>query len=121
MDSGLRPAADPGMTYRIERNQKKMAYDLSGRVALVTGAGPNIGRAIAATLARAGATVLCNDLKPDIADASAKAAAGNGGKAFPLPFDITDPDQVDKAGEDASRRPGTIDTPVNNAGVTVPK
>ena len=35
-------------------------YGLSGRVALATGVGPNIGFAIAATLARAGATVLCH-------------------------------------------------------------
>jgi NAD(P)-dependent dehydrogenase (short-subunit alcohol dehydrogenase family) len=96
-------------------------YDLTGRVALVTGAGPNIGRAIAATLARAGATVLCNDLKPDIADASAKAAARDGGKAFPLPFDITDPDKVDQALDEACRQHDTIDILVNNAAVTVPK
>jgi NAD(P)-dependent dehydrogenase (short-subunit alcohol dehydrogenase family) len=95
-------------------------FDLSGRVALVTGAGPNIGRAIAATLAKAGATVLCNDVKPDIADAAAKAVSENG-KAFPLPFDITNPDLVEKSVEEASRRHGTIDILVNNAGVTVPK
>ena len=95
-------------------------YDLSGRVALVTGAGPNIGRVIAATLARAGATVLCNDLKPAIAEAAAK-AAGEGGKAFALPFDITDPEAVDHAVEAASRTHGVIDVLVNNAGVTVPK
>jgi len=94
---------------------------LSGRVALVTGAGPNIGRAIAATLAQAGATVLCNDLKPDIAEASARAASSGGGKAFVLAFDITEPDQVEGAIGEASRRHGTIDILVNNAGVTVPK
>jgi NAD(P)-dependent dehydrogenase (short-subunit alcohol dehydrogenase family) len=95
-----------------------MTYDLSGRVALVTGAGPNIGQAIAATLARAGATVLCNDLKPDLAQAAAKSA---GGKAHPLPFDITDPDQVEKAVDEASKKYGPIDILVNNAGVTVPR
>src|SRR2546423_7554076 len=98
-------------------------YDLSGRVALVTGAGPNIGRAIAATLARAGATVLCNDLKPEIAEIAAKAAREDG-KAFALPFDITDADAVENAVDAvdaASRQHGTIDILVNNAGVTVPR
>jgi NAD(P)-dependent dehydrogenase (short-subunit alcohol dehydrogenase family) len=98
-----------------------MAYDLSGRVALVTGAGPNIGRAIAATLTRAGATVWCNDLKPDLAEAAAKFAAEGNGKAHALPFDITDPDAVEKAVEDASKKHGPIDILVNNAGVTVPR
>ena len=96
-------------------------YDLSGRVALVTGAGPNIGRVIAATLARAGACVLCNDLKPAIAEAAAKFAAEGGRKAHALAFDITDPGAVEQAVEAASRRHGTIDILVNNAGVTVPK
>ena len=96
-------------------------YDLSGRVALVTGAGPNIGRAIAATLARAGATVLCNDLKPDIAEAAAKFASQGSRKAFSLPFDITDPDQVEKAVGEASAKHGAIDILVNNAGITVPR
>lgn len=95
-------------------------FDLSGRIALVTGAGPNIGRAIAATLAKAGATVLCNDVKPEIAEAAAKAIADSG-KAFPLAFDITDPNLVERSVEEATRRHGVIDILVNNAGVTVPK
>jgi NAD(P)-dependent dehydrogenase (short-subunit alcohol dehydrogenase family) len=94
-------------------------YDLSGRVALVTGAGPNIGRVIAATLARAGACVLCNDLKPAIAEAAAKFAAEGARNAHALAFDITDPDAVDQAVEAASRQYGVIDILVNNAGVTV--
>jgi NAD(P)-dependent dehydrogenase (short-subunit alcohol dehydrogenase family) len=113
MDARVKPGHD--------KNKGTLMYDLTGRVALVTGAGPNIGRAIAATLAHAGATVLCNDLKPAIAEASARSAAGNGGKAFPLPFDITDPDQVETAVEQASLHHGTIEILVNNAGVTVPK
>jgi NAD(P)-dependent dehydrogenase (short-subunit alcohol dehydrogenase family) len=95
-------------------------YDLSGRIALVTGAGPNIGRAIAATLCEAGATVLCNDVKSDRAQAAAQSARAKG-KAFALAFDITDPDQVENAVDDATRRYGAIDILVNNAGVTVPK
>jgi NAD(P)-dependent dehydrogenase (short-subunit alcohol dehydrogenase family) len=96
-------------------------YDLSGRVALVTGTGPNIGRVIAATLARAGATVLCNDLKPEVAEAAARFAGEGGHNAHALAFDITDPDAVERAVETAARRHGTIDILVNNAGVTIPK
>src|SRR5439155_10033835 len=96
-------------------------YDLSGRVALVTGAGPNIGRVIVATLARAGACVLCNDLTPAVAGAAAKFAADGGHKAHALAFDIADPDAVEQAIEAASRQHGVIDILVNNAGVTVPK
>lgn len=102
-------------------SQISSMFDLSGRIALVTGAGPNIGQAIAATLADAGAIVFCNDLMPQRADAAAKAAAEGGRKAFPLAFDITNPDQVEKAVEQASREFGTIDILVNNAGISVPK
>jgi NAD(P)-dependent dehydrogenase (short-subunit alcohol dehydrogenase family) len=99
----------------------RVVYDLSGRVALVTGAGPNIGRVIAATLARAGATVLCNDVKADIAEAAARFAGEGGHNAHALAFDITDPDAVEQAIDAAARAHGTIDILVNNAGVTVPK
>jgi NAD(P)-dependent dehydrogenase (short-subunit alcohol dehydrogenase family) len=95
-------------------------YDLSGRIALVSGAGPNIGRAIATTLSAAGATVLCNDIKPELAEAAAKLASAKG-QSFALPFDITDPEQVEASIADATRRFGVIDILVNNAGVTVPK
>jgi NAD(P)-dependent dehydrogenase (short-subunit alcohol dehydrogenase family) len=95
-------------------------HDLSGRIALVTGAGPNIGRAIATTLSAAGATVLCNDIRPQLAEETATFACANG-KAFALPFDITDPEQVEASIDDATRRFGVIDILVNNAGVTVPK
>src|SRR5437762_8766484 len=97
----------------------RVVYDLSGRVALVTGAGPNIGRVIAATLARAGATVLCNDLNPEVAEAAARLANEGARRAHALAFDITDPEAVEQAVEAASRAHGPIDILVNNAGVTV--
>lgn len=98
-----------------------MSATLAGRVALVTGAGPNIGREIAATLARAGATVLCNDLHADRAEAAAAFARASGGAAHPLPFDISDPASVEAAVDAATREHGSIDILVNNAGITINK
>lgn len=95
--------------------------DLTGRVALVTGAGPNIGKTIAMTLAKAGAAVVCNDKVAARAEAAAHAIAGAGLKAIPIACDITNPDEVERMVAEAAQRLGTIDILVNNAGVTIPK
>jgi 3-oxoacyl-[acyl-carrier protein] reductase len=86
--------------------------DLSGRRALVTGAGQGVGEQIAATLAEAGAEVLVNDLVPDRADDVARAIVGNGGAARGAAFDVTDYAAVTAAFADA----GPVDILVNNAG-----
>jgi NAD(P)-dependent dehydrogenase (short-subunit alcohol dehydrogenase family) len=96
-------------------------YDLSGRVALVTGAGPNIGRAIASALAEAGAFVLCNDVKPEVAEASARAVAARTDRAEPMPGDITDPAEVARMVDGAVAKHGPIRILVNNAGISIPK
>ena len=96
-------------------------YDLKGRVALVTGAGPNIGKTIAMTLAQAGAAVLCNDIRTEQAQAAAKSITEAGLQAAPAPCDIADADAVKRMVEEGSSRFGTIDILVNNAGVTMPK
>jgi gluconate 5-dehydrogenase len=96
-------------------------YELKGRTALVTGAGPNIGRTIAATLAKAGATVFCNDVNAAAAEAAAKAAREAGGSAFALPFDVSDPPAVEKAIAQANAKGSLIDILVNNAAITIPK
>jgi NAD(P)-dependent dehydrogenase (short-subunit alcohol dehydrogenase family) len=86
--------------------------DLSGRRALVTGGGQGIGRAIAHALAAAGATVVVNDIDSGRADAVADEINASGGKAGPLPFDVTRWEAV----EEAITRDGVIDVLVNNAG-----
>jgi NAD(P)-dependent dehydrogenase (short-subunit alcohol dehydrogenase family) len=96
-------------------------YDLNGRVALVTGTGPNIGKTIAMTLAQAGAAVLCNDIRPEQAQATADKITEAGFRAAPAPFDIADPDAVEQMVTEGARQFGPIDTLVNNAGVTMPK
>ncbi len=85
-------------------------FDLSGRTALVTGAGQGVGLGIAATLIEAGATVYVNDLVPERAEA---AATQLGTSARPLAFDVADFDAVSAAIATAD----PIDILVNNAGI----
>lgn len=85
-------------------------FDLSGRTALVTGAGQGVGLGIAATLIEAGATVYVNDLVPERAEA---AATQLGTSARPLAFDVADFDTVSAAIATAD----PIDILVNNAGI----
>lgn len=85
-------------------------FDLTGKTALVTGAGRGVGLGIARVLVEAGASVLMNDLVPERA---AEAAASLGPTAAPLAFNVADPDAVDAAVAGA----GPIDILVNNAGI----
>jgi len=89
-----------------------LTIDLEGRRALVTGAGRGIGRAIARTLAGAGATVAVNDIVPAQVDMVVEEILAAGGKATPMPFDVTQWQEVART----VVRYGDIDMLVNNAG-----
>ncbi len=96
--------------------------NLNGRVALVTGAGPNIGGEIAATLARAGALVICNDLRVDLAQEAANKIVSEGGRAIAVPCDISNEDAVRAMYETAYSHFGLpVSILVNNAGISLPK
>ncbi len=94
---------------------------LHGKIALVTGAGPNIGREIGRVLAREGAQVACNDVDPSRAAASAEQIEKEGGRALPVPADITDPARVKAMVDRVVERFGGLDILVNNAAITIPK
>jgi 3-oxoacyl-[acyl-carrier protein] reductase len=90
--------------------------DLSGRVALVTGASRGIGRAIALRLARAGAIVAAAARGEHAADVVAEISA-SGGRAESVSLDVTDSAAVDRTVASAIERHGRIDILVNNAGI----
>ena len=94
-----------------------MDVSLDGKVALVTGAGPNIGSGIALALARYGAKVACNDLSGDAATASVRRIERHGGEAMAIPGDITDEAVVTGYVGDVLDRWGQIDILINNAAV----
>lgn len=93
---------------------------LNGKVALVTGAGPNIGGRIATVLAEAGASVGCNDISVSAAEDAAESLRHTDGGGLALAGDITDEAQAEQMVARLVDRFGRIDILVNNAAVTVP-
>jgi NAD(P)-dependent dehydrogenase (short-subunit alcohol dehydrogenase family) len=92
-----------------------MDVSLMGKVALVTGTGPNIGSGIALALSRYGARVACNDLRPDAAEAAVHRIARAGGTAMAVPGDVTDEDDVSGYVRAVLDAWGRIDILINNA------
>jgi NAD(P)-dependent dehydrogenase (short-subunit alcohol dehydrogenase family) len=89
---------------------------LTGRVALVTGAGRGLGAAIATRLARAGAHVALAARSADELDALARAVAAQGGVALPVRCDVTSAESVEAAVDATEAALGPLDLMVNNAG-----
>jgi 3-oxoacyl-[acyl-carrier protein] reductase len=89
-----------------------------GRVALVTGAGQGIGRAIALALAGEGADVAVTDVNPSGAEEAAAAVAAAGRKSWALTGDVSDFGAAREMTEKVLQDSGRIDILVNNAGIT---
>ena len=99
------------------RQPAKDPFRLDGKLALVTGAGRGIGRAVALALADAGAELLLNSRTRSELEAVAAEIAGRGGTARPLPFDVTD----SGAARDAIAALPRLDILVNNTGINRPQ
>ena len=94
-----------------------MTIDLTGRVAIVTGAGGGLGRSHALALARHGAKVVVNDLASAACEAVASEILTAGGEALPWTCSVTDREGVFAMVEGVIARWGGVDILVNNAGI----
>ncbi|MEE8425589.1 MAG: SDR family NAD(P)-dependent oxidoreductase, partial [Elusimicrobiota bacterium] len=93
-----------------------MSDRLKGRIAIVTGAGRGIGRAVAIAYAREGATLaLCSRTKDEL-EAAAAEVQKSGGKVFARTVDLSVREAVRGFAEETVKRFGRIDVLVNNAG-----
>lgn len=92
-----------------------MAQAFAGQVALVTGAGNGIGRAIARQLAAGGATVGVNDLKPEFVDRVVQEIAASGGRSISVVENVATREGMRRAVLGAAERGGRLDVMVNNA------
>ena len=92
-------------------------FDLTGKVALVTGVSYGIGFAIACGLAEAGATIVFNDLRQDLVDKGLAAYAEKGVKAYGYVCNVCDDEAVTAMVAKVREDVGIIDILVNNAGI----
>jgi 3-oxoacyl-[acyl-carrier protein] reductase len=92
---------------------------LQGKKAIITGASRGIGRVIALVLAREGAAVAVNYLRQkDAAQEVVRAIGQDGGRAFAVQADVTDPQAVTRMVEEVLEAFGSVDILVNNAGIS---
>ncbi|MBT2302089.1 SDR family oxidoreductase [Variovorax paradoxus] len=92
-----------------------MNASLEGRAGFISGAGHGIGRAAALAMARLGATVGVNDLKQEFVEDTVAEIRRLGGKAIPLPQDVSTRDGMREAVLRFARDAGHLDVMVNNA------
>jgi gluconate 5-dehydrogenase len=92
-------------------------FDLTGKVALITGGTHGIGMAIGKVLGKAGAKICVNDLMQDRLDNCKIEYAKDGIDVYTLVFDVTDEADVDKGISQIEKEVGAIDILVNNAGI----
>jgi NAD(P)-dependent dehydrogenase (short-subunit alcohol dehydrogenase family) len=102
------------MTYPLPN----FSIDLSGQVALVTGASSGLGRRFAEVLASAGASVVVTGRRMDKLDTLRDEICARGGKAFAIQLDVRDPRAIVDAINSAEAHFGLITILVNNSGIS---
>ena len=92
-------------------------FDLTGKIALITGAAHGLGMAMVKGLGNAGATIIVNNTSKDKLDKAIEHYKANGLKAYGYVFDVTDEKAVKQAVSKIEKEIGHIDILVNNAGI----
>jgi NAD(P)-dependent dehydrogenase (short-subunit alcohol dehydrogenase family) len=95
------------------------SFDLTGRIALVTGASSGLGRRFAMILAKSGAKVVIGARRAALLDELASEIATMGGEALAVTVDVTDEASIIAAYDAAVERFGPVDTVIANAGLNV--
>ena len=96
-------------------------FDLSGRVALITGGGSGLGRAFCEAMAEYGADVACCDIDLEAAQGTAELIKKFGSRTLAIKADVSEPVDVDHMVNEVRRELGKLDILFNNAGVFYPR
>jgi len=95
-----------------------LTVNLSGEVAIVTGSSQGLGKAMAITLGRNGATVICTARNAEKLQATVDVITAAGGTAYSMPCDVSDGAAAQKLVDEVVEKYGKLDILVNNAGIT---
>src|SRR3990167_8404759 len=99
-------------------NHRNMTlFNLQGKTALITGASSGLGERFSCVLSEAGAKVILVARRTDLIEELSEKIIKKGGKAIPLPLDVTDKDAVKKGVDELTARGEKIDILINNAGI----
>jgi NAD(P)-dependent dehydrogenase (short-subunit alcohol dehydrogenase family) len=101
--------------------EKKMNLDLAEKIAIVTGGGGDLGRAIVLALAEEGVYVTVADSNQEAAQSVANEVSQQGGTAIAVQVDVTKSDQVKAMVQETVNQLGSVDILVNNAGILGPQ